>query len=49
MSINTSSSDLDNEELLPVSGSFSQNVWSSSDSDNGEEEKVSIYDPENSD
>ena len=40
ISIIKSSSDLDNKELFPVSGSSSQKVWISSDSDNEEEDNI---------
>ena len=41
-----SSSDLDNKELLPVSGSSSRKVWISSDIDTEEEENIGTDDPE---
>ena len=43
ISIIKSSSDLDNEELLPVSSSSSLKVCSSSDSDNEEEDNIYTY------
>ena len=39
-----SSSDIDNKELFPVSGSSSQKVWISSDSDTEEEENIDTDD-----
>ena len=49
ISIIKSSTDIDNKELFPVSGSSSQNVWISSDSDTEEEEIIDTDDPESSD
>ena len=49
ISIIKSSSDLDNKELFPVSGSSYQNVWISSDSDTEYEENIDTDDPENND
>ena len=44
-----SSSDLDNKELFPVSGSSSQKVWNSSDSDTEDgEENIDTDDPDSS-
>ena len=44
------SNDLDNKELFPISGSSSQNIWKSSDSDTeDEEENVDTDDPDTSD
>ena len=42
-------SDIDNKELLPVSGSSYQNVWISSDSDTEEEESIDTDDPDSID
>ena len=44
-----SSSDLDNKELFPVSGSSSQKVWILSYSDTEEEENMDTDGPESSD
>ena len=41
--------DLDNKELFPVSGSSSQKVWISSDSETEEEENIGTDDPESID
>ena len=49
ISIIKSSSDLDNKELLPVSGSSSQKVWISSDSETEEEENIDTGDLESID
>ena len=49
ISIIKASTDLDSEELFPVSGSSSQKAWISSDSDTEEEENIDTYDPESSD
>ena len=46
ISIIKSSSDLYNKELLPVSGSSSQKVWISSDSDTEEEDNIDTDHPE---
>ena len=43
-----SSSDIDNKELFPVSGSSSQKVCISSDSDTKEEDNIDTDDPESS-
>ena len=48
ISIIKSSSDLDNRELFPVSGSSSQKVWISSYSDTEEEKNIDTDDPESS-
>ena len=46
LSIIKSSSDLDNKELFPVSGSSSQKVWNSSDSDTEDgEDNIDTDDP----
>ena len=44
-----SSYDIDSKELVPGSGSLSQNLCSSSDSDNEKEEKIDTNDPDISD
>ena len=49
ISIIKSSSDPDNEELFPVSGSSSQKVWISSDSDTEKEDNIDTDDPDSSD
>ena len=50
MSIIKSSNDLDNKELFPISGSSSQKVWKSSDSDTeDEEDNIDTDDPDTSD
>ena len=49
ISIIKSSSDLDNKELFPVSGSSSQNVRISSDSDTEEEENINTDEPDSID
>ena len=49
ISIIKSSSDLDNEELLPVSSSSYFKIWSSSDSDTEEEENIDTDGPDISD
>ena len=49
ISIIKSSSDHDDKELSPVSGSSYQKVWISSDSDNEEEENIDTDDPESVD
>ena len=49
ISIIKSSSDLDNEELLPVSSSSYFKIWSSSDSDTEEEENIHTDDPDSID
>ena len=49
ISIIKSSTDLDNKELFPVSGSLSQKVWNSSDSDTEYEENIDTDDPDSSD
>ena len=49
ISIIKSSSDIDNKELFPVSGSSSQKVWISSDSDTEEEENIYTDNPERTD
>ena len=49
ISIIKSSTDLDNKELFTVSGSSSQNVWSSSDSETEDEENIDTDDPDSSD
>ena len=49
ISIIKSSTYLDNKELLPVSGSSSQKVWISSNSDTEEEESIDTDGPEISD
>ena len=41
--------DIDNKELFPVSGSSSQKVCISSDSDTEEEENIDTADPESID
>ena len=46
ISIIKSSSDIDNKELFPLSGSLSQKVWISSDSENEQEENIGTDDPE---
>ena len=46
ISIIKSSTDIDNKELFPVSGSSYQKVWISSDSDTEEEENIDTDDPE---
>ena len=49
LSIIKLSSDLDNKELFPVSGSSSQKVWNSSDSDTEDrEENIDTDDPDSS-
>ena len=49
-SIIKSSTDIDNKELFPISGSSSQKVWKSSDSDNEDvEENIDTDDPDTSD
>ena len=47
MSIIKSSSDLDNKELIPLSGSSYQKLWISSDSDTEYEENIGNDDPDN--
>ena len=49
ISIIKSSTDLDNKELFPVSGSSSQKVWISSDSDTEDEENIDTDVPDSSD
>ena len=49
ISIIRSSSDIDNEELLPVSWSSSLKVFSLSDSDNEEEDNIGTEDQESND
>ena len=50
ISIIKSSTDLDNKELFPISGSSSNKVWKSSDSDNEyREENIDTDDPDTSD
>ena len=49
ISIIKSSTDLDNKELFPVSGSSSQKLLISLNSDNEEEENIDTDDPESSD
>ena len=44
-----SSYDIDSKELVPGSGSLSQNLCSSSDNDNEKEEKIDTDDPDISD
>ena len=44
-----SSSDIDNKELFPVSGSSYQKVWISSDSDTKEEDNIDTDDIESID
>ena len=44
-----SSSDIDNKELFPESGSLTKNVWISSNSDTGEEENIDTDDPDSID
>ena len=46
VSIINSSSDLDNEELFPLSTSSCLKLWSSSYSDTEEEENIDTDDPE---
>ena len=46
ISIIKSSSDIDNKELLPVSGSSYQKAWISSDIDTEDEENIGTDDPE---
>ena len=46
ISILKSSSDIDNKELFPLSGSSCQEIWISSDSDTEEEENIDTDDPE---
>ena len=46
ISIIKSSSDLDNKKLFQVYGSSSKKVWSSSDSENEEEEKIDTDNPD---
>ena len=50
LSIIKSSSDIDNKELFTISGSSSNKVWISSDSDTEDgEENIDTDDPETSD
>ena len=49
ISIIKSSTDLDNKELFLVSGSSSQKVWNSSDSDTEDKDNVDTDDPDSSD
>ena len=50
ISIIKSSFDIDNKEIFPISGSSSQKVWKSSDSNTEDEEKnIDTDDPETSD
>ena len=50
ISIIKSSTDLDNKELFPISGSSSNKVWISSDSDTEDgEENIDTDDPDTSD
>ena len=49
ISIIKSSYDLNNKELLPVSGSSSQKLWISSNSDTKEEDIIRTDDPESID
>ena len=46
ISIIKSSSDIDNKELFPLSGSLSQKVWISSDSENKQEDNIGTDDTE---
>ena len=49
ISIIKSSTDIGDKELFPVSGSSSQKVWISSDSDTKEEKNIDTDDPESND
>ena len=49
ISIIKSSSDIDNKELFPLSGSLSQKVWISSNSDTEEEYNIGTADLESID
>ena len=49
ISIIKSSSDIDNKEIFPVSGSSSQNVCISSDNDTEEEDNIGTDDPDSID
>ena len=49
ISIIKSSTDLDNKEIFPVSGSSSQKVWNSSDSETEDKDNIYTDDPDNSD
>ena len=49
ISIIKSSTDIDNKELFPVSGSSSQKLWNSSNSDTEDEENIYTDDPDSSD
>ena len=44
-----SSTDIDNKELFPVSGSSSKKVWKSSDSDTEDKDNIDTDDPDSSD
>ena len=49
ISIIKSSTDIDNKELFPVSGSSSQKICNSSNSDTEDEENIGTDDPDSSD